>query len=98
MRHVQVDLHAARAVGINSVGSGLLSVRREIGLACRSKTVAPVITLRQPAAAVKDLDTGRNRWWTIRKAGRRLGGNAESVFALERRVRAPEIVCSGDTV
>src|SRR5260370_6180457 len=96
--HVQVDHHAARAVGIDRVGAGFLSFRCEIRLARQSKAVAPVITLREIAVAVENLDAGPNTWWTIRKTWRSVGGDAERVFALQRRVRAAEIVCPGNTV
>src|SRR5262249_34697532 len=77
------DHHAARAVGIDRVGAGLSPFWREIGLRRhRPKTVAWVITLREMAVAVENLDTCHNCW-------RSVGSNAEGVLALERRVRAP---------
>jgi predicted amidohydrolase YtcJ len=51
----------------------------------QSKAVAPVITLREIAVAVENLDAGPNTWWTIWKTWRRLargaahGGNAAVV-------------------
>src|SRR6516162_343092 len=94
IRNVQVDHHAAGGVGIDGVGAGFLPFRREIGLACRAKTIAPVIALSEPAATVEDLDARRNRWWTVWKTWRGIGGDAKRVFALQRSVRAPEIVAA----
>src|ERR1700730_9033998 len=95
-RHVQVEHVAACAVGINRVGAGFLPFWREIGLACRPKAVAPVITLRKSALPVIIPNPRRNRWWAIRQARRSVGGNAEGVFALKRRVRATVIVLRPD--
>src|ERR1700731_227986 len=83
---------ATRAVGIDRVGARFLSFGREIGLACRPKAVAPVITLCKVALAVESLDTRDNLWWPVRKAWWSVRGNSEGVFARKRRVRAPFIV------
>src|ERR1700730_2054083 len=85
--HVQVDLHAPSAVGIDLISTRFLPFRRKIRFVHRSKAVAYVITLGQMAPAVEDLDPGHN----LRDDEVR---GAESVSALERRVRAAEIVAS----
>ena len=80
-RRVQIDHHAAGAVRIDLIGTGFLPWRREV----RSReVVASVITLREVAPAVEYLDAGRDR-------RSRVVGNAEGVFAFERRVRAAVI-------
>src|ERR1700732_472483 len=79
--HVQVRYRAARAVGINRVGTRFLSCRREIGLACRPKAVASVIALCEPSLAVESLDTCCNQWWPVRKTWWSVRGNSEGVFA-----------------
>lgn len=89
--HVQVDLHAARAVGIDIVGAGLLPFRRKIGLAPRSKGVAIVVTLCESAVAVEYLYPGYNGGWTVRKTRWCIRRNAKRVFAFQRRVGAAEI-------
>src|SRR6516162_8366418 len=91
-RRVQVDHHAARAVGIDRIGARFLSRRREVWTRV---VVALVITLRKIAMAVEHFDAiynTHNIWRAVREVGRRVGGYAERVFAVERSVRAPEIV------
>src|SRR5262252_4161644 len=85
-RRVQVDDHGAGAVGIDLIGARFPPWRREVGSCI---VVALVITLREVAMAVEHLDAIDNPRRTIRKGE---AGNAERVFALECRVRAPEIV------
>src|SRR5271167_157668 len=95
--HVQVDHHAAGAVRSDLIGAGFPPWRREVG---SRVVVALVITLREVAMAVEHLDAVDNPRRTIRKTRRGVVGYAERVFALERCVRAPEIVasaCPGDT-
>src|SRR5215467_14674322 len=100
-RRVQVDHHAAGAVGIDRVAPGFLPWWREVG---SRVVVSLVITLRKIATAVEHLDAiynTHNIWRAVREAGRRVSGNAEGVFALECRVRASEIVgssCPGRAV
>jgi len=89
-RRVQVDHHAARAVAIDRVGAGFLPFRCEIGLAPRSKAVARVITLREIALAVENLDAGPNTWWTIRKTWWSVRGKAERVFTLSVASEQPK--------
>src|SRR5437016_1330948 len=81
--HVQVDYHAARAVGIDRIGAPLSPCWCEF----RRNAVADVISLCEIAVPVENLDTGHNQW-----DGE--VSDAERVFALERRVRAREIVAS----
>src|SRR5215469_15147015 len=91
-RRVQVDHHAAGAVGIDRVAPGFLPWWREVG---SRVVVSLVITLRKIAMAVEHLDAiynTHNIWRAVREAGRRVGGYAERVFALERRIRAPVVV------
>src|SRR6266404_2151656 len=91
VRNVQIDHHAASAVGFDLVGAGFLPWRREV---VAREVVAAVITLGEIAPAVEYLDPGHNPRRTIRKIWWSVSRNAESVFALQRRVRAPEIVGS----
>src|SRR5258708_1295858 len=93
VRNVQIDHHAASAVGFDLVGAGFLPWRREV---VAREVVAAVITLGEIAPAVEYLDPGHNPRRTIRKIWWSVSRDAEGVFALQRRVRAPEIVCSGE--
>src|SRR5271170_1714903 len=89
-RHVQVDHHAARAVGIDPIGTPFLPCRCESGW----NAVAYVIALCEVAVAVENFHTRDYLRRTIRKTCRGICGDAERVFALQRRVRAAEIVAS----
>jgi hypothetical protein len=65
-KHVQIDHHAAGAVRIDQIGAGFPPCRRKVGA---REVVALVITLRQIAVTVEDLDTGDDL-----RRNRRFGG------------------------
>src|ERR1700730_16856958 len=85
-RRVQVNDHAASAVGFDRISALFLASWCEIFLVHRAKAVAYVITLTEVAVTVENLDTRDNLWYSV-------VGNPEGVFALERSCRAAEIVC-----
>src|SRR5215469_7313732 len=58
-RHVQVDYHAARAVGIDRVSPSFLPWRCELS----GNAVADVITLCEIAVPVENLNTRDNLWY-----------------------------------
>src|SRR6516162_5108353 len=79
-RRVQVDHHAAGAVGIDRIGALFLPWRREV---VARDVVALVITLREVAMAVEHLDAiynSHNIRRAVREASRRVTRNAEGVF------------------